>query len=137
MVSLHTENSCWRHSCSSTVYSVLLKLLIPRNQNVLFGQAKPGWELLFKNRACSQLIKGLLPASLRRNTIPTSKEQDPVKSELSEGPKQITQGRGRGAQRTGEGEKEEEDRRAETVRNVANERRGLSILTPGTLTVIQ
>ena len=115
----------------------MLKLLIPRNQNVLFGQARPGWELLFKNRACSQLIKGLPPASLRRNTIPTSKEQDPVKSELSEGPNQITQGRGRGVQRTGDGGGEEEEGRAETVGNVANDRRGLSILTPGTVTVIQ
>lgn len=34
----------------------------------------------------SQLIKGLPAASLRTNTIPTSKEQDPVKYELSEGP---------------------------------------------------
>ena len=39
------------------------------------------------SRPCSQLIKGLLPASLRKNTIPTSIEQGPVKSELSEGPK--------------------------------------------------
>lgn len=45
---------------------------------------------------------------MRRNTIPTSKEQDPVKSELSEGPKQIPQGRGKGVQRTGEAGGEEE-----------------------------
>lgn len=35
--------------------SVLLKLLIPRSQNVLFGQERQGWELLIKKHVLSLL----------------------------------------------------------------------------------
>lgn len=35
--------------------SVLLKLLIPRSQNVLFGQERQGWELLVKKHVLSLL----------------------------------------------------------------------------------
>lgn len=73
----------------------MLKLLNPEEPECFIW---PGLGTTLQE-PCSQLIKRLPPASLRKNTIPISKEQDP-ETELCEGREampatQIT-GKGRG-----------------------------------------